>query len=89
MKTYIYTSSPRGKGIEVRIYRVKNNIPRFLVTASYSPASTKGPESVVFNKLMDIGEIPKKLYNTSLCEWRGPGYYCPEIEDKGYKIIGL
>ena len=74
---------------QARVYRIKNNIPKLLGFASYTFGRSKGHESEVMNALINWGELPKKLYNVSECDWRGPGFYCPEIEDMGYKIVRM
>lgn len=92
MKTYIYTTEKRHTrelNRYCRIYRVKNNVPQYIGEVEFSTGSYRGEDSEVFNKLIEIGQIPKSYYNLSKCEWRGPGYYCKEVEKKGVRIYGM
>ena len=75
---------------QARVYRIKNNIPKLIGLCTYSSGRCKGADSEVMEALITWGELPKKLYNVSECHpWGGPGYYCPEIEEMGYKIVQM
>jgi hypothetical protein len=89
MKTFIFTVEKKsinrlyGGCKEIaRIYRIKNNKPVYVGQTSWNTASYRGAKSEVFNKLIDIGQIPKKYYHGSVCEWRGAGYYAGEVTEK-------
>lgn len=34
-------------------------------------------------------DTTEKRRHLSKCEWRGPGYYCKEVEKKGVRIYGM
>lgn len=65
-----------------KIYRLKKNVPYLIGTVEWQTASYRGAVSEVFNKLMELGEIPKKFYNSSISEWRGRGYFAGEVTEK-------
>lgn len=91
MKTFVFTKKyQKGrKNVFIRIYKIVKNEPTYIGYTEFSSSSTMGDESEVFHKLIELKYIPKKLYNTSKCSWRGSGYYCSDVEKMGYKIIGL
>ena len=93
MKTFVYVETRyhnrKRNNREARIYRVVNNQPKYLGFTQWSTGSTMGSDSEVFHWLMDNGYIPKSYYALSENEWRGKGYYCQEVEKKGYKIKGI
>lgn len=91
MKTFVFTKKyQKGRNnVFIRIYKIVKNNPVYIGYTEFSSSSTMGDESEVFHKLIELKYIPKKLYKTSECSWRGAGYYCHEIKDKGYNIIGL
>lgn len=68
-----------------KIYRLKRNIPYLIGTVEWQTASYRGAVSEVFNKLMELGEIPKKFYSSSISEWRGRGYFAGKVT-KNYSI---
>lgn len=79
-----------GKGrVILSVYRLIHNFPKYITSTEYSQGMSRGDDSEAFNALMDCGELPKSYYNLSRCEWRGPGYYCQDVEDKGVRIYGL
>ena len=89
MKTFIYKEirhHSRRNNRELTIYRVKNNVPEYVGTCYYSTASCRGAKHETFNFLIANGYIPKKYYNSSLCDWRGAGYFFGEVE-KFYNIM--
>ena len=92
MKTFIYKEiahhNRTRNNIEVTVYRIKDNTPHYIGHFSYSTGATRGAQHEVFNYLMDNGYIPKKYYNSSVCAWRGAGYFVGEVE-KNYSIIGI
>lgn len=93
MKTYIfttkYTRATYGRNFTLTIYRIKNNAPQYVTEWKGNTGSMRGLESEAFNALINCGEIPKSYYHLSSCSWRGPGYYCSEVKDKGIQIISL
>lgn len=68
-----------------RIYRVKNNVPQYIGEVEFSSGTTRGAASEVFNKLIELGHLPKNYLN--ICN----GYYfdIPEFRAKGFQIIEL
>ena len=68
---------------------MKNNIPSYIGSITYSNGACKGHESEVLSFLCAAGYIPKKVMKLSKCEWRGEGYYCKEVMDAGYSIYGV
>ena len=85
MKTFIFATNIHR---EISIYQIKRNKPYFIGTIG-SHEHSHGNISDVFNYLIDNKYIPKSYFNLSKNNWRGAGYYCPEIEDKGIKIIEI
>ena len=65
-----------------KIYRLKKNVPYYIGKAEWQTASYKGAVSEVFGKLIELGEIPKKYYNSPVCEWRGRGYFAGDVTEK-------
>lgn len=65
-----------------KIYRIKKNKLVYIGKAEWQTASYRGAISEVFLKLISLGEIPKKYYHSSVCEWRGPGYFAGEVTEK-------
>ena len=90
MKTFIYKETKHHNRTknnrELTIYQIKNNIPIYIGTYEYSAGSTRGGKHEVFNYLMDQQHIPKKYYNSSKCDWMGPGYFSGDVE-KYYNIV--
>lgn len=70
-----------GYEVEVTIYELKKNEPVFVGFANWHTGSFRGGDSEVMNKLIELGLIPKKYYNYSESDWRGAGYYCPEVAE--------
>ena len=91
MKTFFfYGQYQKGRLNRVcTIYQVKRNTPVYVGKVQFSTASTTGDSSEVFQKLMELGYIPKKAYKLSQRPWSGAGYYCKEVEELGYKIFEL
>ena len=91
-KTFFYSIYPKsrtyGKTI-LNVYRIKKNAPESLGLVEVSETSTRGYDRETFIFLINNGFLPKSYYALSYCEWRGNGYYCPEVEAKGIKIIGV
>jgi len=89
MKRFYFTDrrderSRKGDRI-LRIYKLKNGTFQQIAHTVYRPGMTKGAESEVFAALMKCNEIPRKWENSSLCAWRGPGYFDGEVR-KYYSI---
>ena len=85
MKHYIFTifeTKYGGSKQGARIYRLKNNKPIIVGIAQWNTASYRGAVSEVFGRLIELGEIPQKYYNSSVCEWRGRGYFAGEVTEK-------
>lgn len=95
MKHYLFTIYDSkvnrlygGSKQKAKIYRVKNNQPQYIGVAEWNTASYRGAMSEVFNQLIRLGEIPKKYYNSSVCEWRGAGYFAGDVTGK-YSITEI
>jgi hypothetical protein len=92
MKTFIYKEiayhNRTRNNREAIIYKIKNNRPEFVGCVEFSTASTRGAQHECFNYLMNAGYIPKKYYKSSLCAWRGEGYFFGEVT-KHYNIIKI
>ena len=60
-------------------------MPKYVGDVEFSSEVTKGAPSEVFNKLIEIGHLPKSYLN--ICN----GYYfdIPEFRAKGFQIIEL
>ena len=90
MKIFIYKEIAHHKRTrnnrELTIYRIKENKPLYVGSVEFSTGSTRGAKHEAFNYLMDNGYIPKKYYNSSKCDFMGPGYFFGEVE-KHYNII--
>lgn len=90
-KTFVFTTERIGNKGDRRshIYRIKRNRPINVGVVEWRTGSTPGSESEVLRYLVAKKELPKYLLKVSECNWRGAGYYCPEIEDLGYYIKEL
>ena len=90
MKTFIYTErNNKNSTVEVSVYQIKRNNPELIGKLTYTKGSTLGADSEVLNYLIENKYIPKSYYNLSENEWRGAGYYCNKVLEKGVRIIGL
>lgn len=38
-------------------------------------------DSRIFNRLIELGFIPRKWYQSSVCEWSGPGYFAGPVTE--------
>lgn len=85
MKTFIYKEvahhNRTRNNREVTVYQIKKNKPIYIGFFSYSTGSTRGSQHEVFNYLMNNGYIPKKYYNSSVCSWRGAGYFFGKVTE--------
>ena len=86
MKTFIYTSKkPNNKKLigkrELNIYRIVRNKPKHVGAVTYHVGLSKGADSEVLNYLIDYKHIPKRFGDIN------GGYYSPDFEGKGYKIM--
>ena len=90
MKNFAFTIDRVGRRGDVygTIYRIKNNVPVYVSEFEYRNGCTRGDIHEAFNKLMEIGEIPKKYYKSSVCAWRGAGYFDGDVT-KHYNIFRL
>lgn len=85
---YVQKASKRGYTHTALIYKIVNNKPEYIGTTSWNTASYRGNIHEVYNKLINLGYIPCKYYNSSVNEWRGAGYYGGDVVNK-YKITEL
>ena len=89
-KTFFYSIYSKNNGkTTLNVYRIRHNVPERLGLVELSEARTRGYDSETFNFLINKGYLPKSYYHLSRCDWQGSGYYCPEVEAKGIKIIGV
>lgn len=77
------------KNRKVNIYKVKRNIPTYIGSVSFCYGISPGSESVVLKFLTENGYLPKKHMNDSLNEWRGAGFYAPEVSGDKFRIIEI
>lgn len=79
----IYKSTPRryygGCNEKARIYGIKNGELVFCCQAEWCTSSCRGAQSEVYQALIENGFIPKKWYKSSVCEWRGAGYFAGDV----------
>lgn len=91
MKSYIYTitDQKRGKGL-INIYKLNGGKrPQWVAKCNIYYGLTKGGHSEVLARLVEIGELDEHFMQLSKCEWRGSGYYCPEVEQEGVYIYDI
>ena len=85
MKNFYYKKDKQtrryygGLNVTASIYKVKNGLIVKVGTCKWCTASYRGEVSEVFQALMALGEIPKKWEKSSVCEWRGAGYFAGEV----------
>lgn len=87
-KSFIYSIKELDKKGNMRcsIYQIKRNRAVYVGWVDFKNGCSKGADSEVLKFLVEQKYLPKYTYYLSLCSWRDEGYYCPEIEDKGYFI---
>lgn len=68
-----------GLLVKTSIYTAKKGEIVKCGTCEWCTAAYRGEESEVFQDLMALGYIPKKYEKSSVCEWRGPGYFAGEV----------
>lgn len=90
VKRFVFTIDERKRNGDVSgtIYRIENNYPEYVTEFKFRLGSCRGEISEAFNALMNCGEIPKEYFNSSICAWRGAGYFAGEVT-KHYDIIRL
>lgn len=71
--------TPKRWRYSFKIYKVKYNELIYIWTWDFTYASTRGSDSEVMNKLIELKEIPKKYY----------GYYTPNKKFKITYILPL
>lgn len=81
---YIITESkPRhmygGMNQKAQIYTIKKGVLEHCGLAEWCTAAYRGAKHEVFQSLMANGFIPKKYEKSSVCEWRGPGYFDGDV----------
>ena len=82
MKNFLYTTKNIEKNkklwfskVKTRIYEVKRNKPNYIWTVERVTGATKGEDSEVLNRLVELWYLPKKELLRSEWPWRGAGYY--------------
>lgn len=65
-----------------RIYEPRKEVPYVIGIVKYNTASTPGATAEVFQKLIELGYIPKKYYNSSKTDWCGAGYFYGKVTEK-------
>jgi hypothetical protein len=90
MKTFIYKElkfhNRTRNNRELTIYKIEKNTPRYIGTVEFCSGCTRGAIHEAFNYLMNNGYIPKKYYTSSVCSWRGAGYFYGDVT-RLYNII--
>lgn len=89
MKTFAFYKKASKDKTEITVYRIMRNKPVFVGRTSYSNGSNCGAKSEAFQYLINKKELPASYYNLSKNSWCGSGYYTPQVEKKGIKIIEL
>ena len=90
MKTFIFYKQYVGRGkTEITIHRIIKNKPVFVGRTSYNDNSTPGAISEALQYLINNRYLPLSYYYLSENSWRGNGYYCKEVEQKGVKITEI
>lgn len=83
---YIITESKScvygGRKEKAQIYTIKKGVLVRCGAATWHTSSTCGEKSEVFQKLMELGYIPKKYEKSSVCAWRGAGYFAGSVCEK-------
>lgn len=77
-----------GAKQKAQIYTVKSGQIVYCCAAEWHTSSCRGPKNEVFQSLMANGFIPKKYEKSSVCEWRGAGYFAGPVCEK-YEINEL
>jgi hypothetical protein len=65
-----------------QIYTIKKGVLEYCGAAKWHTSSYMGEKSEVFQKLMALGYIPKKYEKSSVCAWRGAGYFDGIVREK-------
>lgn len=71
-----------GRKEKAQIYTIKKGVLMWCGAATWHTSSTCGAKSEVFQKLMELGYIPKKYEKSSVCAWRGAGYFAGPVCEK-------
>jgi len=85
MKVFYYKKDKQtrryygGLNVKASIYTAKKGEIIKVGTCNWCTSSFPGEESAVFQALMSLGQIPKKYEKSSVCEWRGAGYFAGEV----------
>ena len=89
MKTYIYTLTElRHPRVQIKVYRVKNNIPELVAIEEFNRGAWKGGQSSALEMLFDRKLVSKKAYESSRNSNCSVGYYnykLPEVH--GIQIL--
>lgn len=92
MKKFYYTvvnhPNRRRNNRTGSIYYMRGRSLEYIGDYDETTASTKGTKATVFNRLIELGFIPRKWYRSSVCEWRGPGYFDGPVTEH-YSITEL
>ena len=89
MKTFAFYKTGKGTKTEITVYRIMRNKPVFVGRTSFYNGSNCGAKSEAFQYLINKKELPESYRNLSKTSWCGSGYYTPQVEKKGIKIIEL
>lgn len=74
-----------GLNVKSLLFRIHKGKLEKIGACNWCTASYRGEESEVFQALMNLGYIPKKYEKSSVCEWRGAGYFDGVVREK-YEI---
>ena len=77
-----------GAKQKANIYTINTGKIVYCCSAEWSTSAFRGAKHEVFQSLMSNGFIPKKYEKSSVCEWRGAGYFEGEVCKK-YEINEL
>ena len=64
-----------GLNVRAAVYTVCKGRIEYIGSCEWCTSSFPGESSAVFQYLMDVGRIPRKWESSSVCEWRGAGYF--------------
>ena len=71
-----------GAKQKAQIYTIKSGRLGWCCSADWHTSAMRGEKSEVFQSLMANGFIPKKYENSSVCEWRGAGFFDGPVCEK-------
>lgn len=74
-----------GLNVKALLFRIHKGKLEKIGSCDWCTSAYRGETSEVFQALMALGYIPKKYEKSSVCEWRGAGYFDGVVREK-YEI---